>query len=390
MTEIGVHQRMSFCVLLLIAVASLLTACGGSDHSDREAVALALTDAAPPDLVPEQAGGAVGFTHFVFEQVGDRVVTSLVEGPRGPQVRVPISFSELKKILESGLPVPPELEMNRDDLATLVEQLDTVRKSAERYRDVRVALADGFIQVGGVVPNMGAHFIHPGRVIDGVLNVKKPEIMLYDRDDSGGWRLVGTSFVLPRKAPLTPEGSAGDEHPDGFAGLLDNWHVHYELCTFPDGQFRTLNEAACETEGGVHAPSFGWMIHAWVLDDNPLGVFSMWNPNVPPLVGEEEVRAARAQAGPISSGTVNATIQNFEHKSIEIAEGESIAWVNADGVPHSVTSGSGGAASGVFDSKLFGPGQSFTKQFDQAGTFAFTCTIHPQMNGTVIVKQGDS
>ena len=316
------------------------------------------------------------------------MVTSLVEGPRGPQVRVPISFAALAKLLDSGEAPPAELGMNRDELAKLVTQLQTVQSATKKYRDVDAALSDGYVQVGGMVPNMGAHFIHEGRVNDGVLNLQEPEIVLYDREVSGRWRLVGTSFVLPREdIPSASIQGVGDDHPEGFAGPLDNWHVHYQLCTFPNGQFRTLSEEACQAGGGDFTPSFGWMIHAWVHDENPLGVFSMWNPNVPPIfLGEEGIRSSRRAERNQLDGSLDVTIQNFAHGPKEIGVRDSITWLNADGVPHTVTSGSAGIGDGGFDSAMFGPGQTFTYQFDQAGSFAFTCTIHPQMNGTVIVK----
>ena len=38
------------------------------------------TDAAPPAQAPALPGGAIGFSHYVFEQVGGNVVTTLVEG----------------------------------------------------------------------------------------------------------------------------------------------------------------------------------------------------------------------------------------------------------------------------------------------------------------------
>lgn len=147
-----------------------MAGCGGNGPNHN--VSGALTDAAPPDRMPEHPGGSLGFSHFVFEQVGDQVVTSLVEGPLLSQVRVPVSFPRMMQILKSSDPIPEELQMTRLELARLVKQLDSVRIATERYRDVDVALADGFVQVGGVVPNMGAHFIHEGRVNDGVLNVE--------------------------------------------------------------------------------------------------------------------------------------------------------------------------------------------------------------------------
>ena len=316
------------------------------------------------------------------------MVTSLVEGPRGPQVRVPVSLAGLKLALGSGEPVPESLQMNRSELAQLVDQLESVRAATEKYRDNKVALADGYVQIGGAVPNMGAHFIHPGRVNDGVLNVDEPEIVLYHRDETGAWRLSGTAFILPRTTePSAATKTVGNDHPEGFAGPLDNWHVHYQLCTFQDGQFQTLSEEACEERGGLFVQSFGWMIHAWVHDDNPLGVFSMWNPNVPPLaVGSTGIRLTREMESQTIEGEVGLTIENFGHSTREIKAGDAVTWLNADGVPHTVTSDTGGVDTGLFDSLHFGPGQTFTYRFEEAGSFAYTCTIHPQMNGLIIVK----
>ena len=379
-------QIKHYSAVGLCGLGFLIAACGGVGPQDD--ISVASTDAAPPDRMPEQPGGSFGFSHFVFEQVDDRVVTSLVEGPRGPQVRVPISFPGLVQLLKSGAPIPDELQMNRLGLARLVEQLDSVRTATQKYRDVNAALADGYVQVGGVVPNMGAHFIHEERVKDGVLNVEEPEIVLYDRDQGGQWRLVGTAFVLPREAdPLSVVEATGDDHPGRFEGPLDNWHVHYQLCTLPNGGFRTLSQEACEGRNGIFTPSFGWMIHAWVHDDNPLGVFSVWNPNVPPLaLGSRGIRLTRNADRRSIEGTFSLTVQNFAHSTIEIKTGESVSWINADGVPHTVTSGSNGVPEALFDSSQIGPGQVFTRRFDEAGTVAFTCTIHPQMNGTIIVK----
>ena len=207
----------------------MISACGGhEDGSDstgaeqttaQEAVAaitvlsapaniditLPLTDASPPGNIPNLPSGAFGYSHYVFEKVGDRVVTTLVEGPRQEQVRVPVSYMRIKELNESGGPTD-QLLMSREELATLVQQLDTVRASTEKYRDLGTALKDGFIQVTAEVPNMGAHFVHLDRSLDGVFDPSQPEILMYMRDATGEWELVGTSFVLPTQL-------AGTDHP---------------------------------------------------------------------------------------------------------------------------------------------------------------------------------
>ena len=69
------------------------------------------TDAAPPDETPQDPGGSIGFSRYVFERVGDGVLTTLVEGPRDGQVRAPVSYEQLKKLRDEGAP-PADLRMS--------------------------------------------------------------------------------------------------------------------------------------------------------------------------------------------------------------------------------------------------------------------------------------
>ena len=362
------------------AGAAEAVAAAASSETVESAIAQATSDAAPPDLVPELPGGASGFSHFVFELVGDELITSLVEGPAGQQVRVPISYQQLKALAASGAEPPEELQMTREELTLLVAQLDAVRAATEKYADISVALADGYRQTTGEVPNMGAHFNHTGRILDGVFNPEEPEILMYSRDEDGQWELVATSYVLPRQ-------TFGDDHPEGFAGPLDNWHVHYALCLGAGG-VRTASASDCRANGGFFLSSYGWMIHAWVWTDNPLGTFSMWNPNIAPVMSDEGVRTTRTRAPEdLGDGSSFVVIENFEHSTLSISAGEAVVWANADGVVHTITSGSSGVADGGFDSGLVGPGQAYTQRFDTPGAYAFTCTLHPAMNGTVIVTE---
>ena len=348
--------------------------------SDEPFIPTELSDASPPPDQPDRASGSFGFSHYVFEEVGGEVLTTLVEGPREGQVRSPISYLALKRLYDEGELLPNELQMSREELGGLLRQLDTVRDAAEKYHDIEEALAEGYVQLSDDVPNMGAHFTSPERVLDGVFDPSEPEILLYSREDGDSWRLTGTAFIL-----LTQQ--VGQDHPDAFAGPLDNWHVHYSLCTGPlVSSSRSSTAEECEAEGGTWVPSFGWMIHAWVVVDNPLGVFSMWNPNVPPVAQASDVRQAVSTA--ISQeGTVNLTIENFGHLEARLEVGQIVVWTTVDGVPHTVTSDSRGVAEGSFDSGYIAPGQSFALRFDRPGEYPYVCTLHPFMTGTVIVGQ---
>ena len=304
------------------------------------------------------------------------MVTTLVEGPVGEQVRARVSYQQLKIIYEDGR-TPDGLDISHEEFGELIGQLDTVREATVKYQDIQVALGEGFLQTTEDVPNMGAHFIHPIRALDGQFNPAEPEILLYTGSEFG-WRLVGTSFVLPRE-------QVGDEHPETFFGPLDNWHIHYSLCTGPNANSRSTTPEQCADENGVWLPSYGWMIHAWVWDENPMGVFSMWNPSVPPIVSTDELREANDAFVPVEGASV-ATIENFSYAPTEVGVGETLTWTNVDGVPHTVTAGLDGEAVD-FDSGLIGPGQSFAVRFDQPGLYPFACALHPSMTGAVFVGQ---
>ena len=78
----------------------------------------------PGNLDPS-AGGAPGFTRYVFRQTSAGVVPTLVEGPIGPQFRcqdedLPCSYLELKELLESNSLIPEEMGLSREELTKLV------------------------------------------------------------------------------------------------------------------------------------------------------------------------------------------------------------------------------------------------------------------------------
>ena len=205
-------------------------------------------------------GGAYGFSHYFFEEVGGQVITTLVEGPAGEQVRSNLSYLQLKHLYEQGQPPPEELRMTREELGVLVGQLDTVRQATRKYQELEVALDDGYRVSPEQTPNMGAHFYNQKLINDGVFNPAEPEFLLYIRDEADEWELVGTGFLL---ATLL----VGEDHPDAFAGPLDNWHVHYSLCLGGrDGTHSTTAEE-CQEQRGNFRPSAGWMIHTYVWVD---------------------------------------------------------------------------------------------------------------------------
>jgi len=71
---------------------------------------------------------------------------------------------------------------------------------------------------------------------------------------------------------------------------------------------------------------------------------------------------------------------------ITIHKDESVTWQNQDSAFHSVTSGTYDLPTDLFDSGHLDPYQYFSVTFDEAGTFDYFCTLHPWMEGQIIVE----
>jgi len=71
----------------------------------------------------------------------------------------------------------------------------------------------------------------------------------------------------------------------------------------------------------------------------------------------------------------------FSPATVTIQVGDSVTWTNDDSTAHTATAGGG-----AFDTGSLGNGESATVTFDTAGTFAYVCSIHPQMTGSVVAE----
>ncbi len=90
-----------------------------------------------------------------------------------------------------------------------------------------------------------------------------------------------------------------------------------------------------------------------------------------------------APAAPTASGAAAVTMQNiaFTPAVISVKVGQTVKWTNDDSVDHNVTATSGA----TFKSDTFGKGGTFTWKADKAGTVSYVCTIHPGMDGKIVV-----
>ncbi len=85
--------------------------------------------------------------------------------------------------------------------------------------------------------------------------------------------------------------------------------------------------------------------------------------------------------GQAAGEVVDIADNAFSPDSLEISVGDTVQWTNMDAVPHTVTFADGP------DSGQLTTGTTFSHTFDEAGEFSYTCTIHPSMQGTVVVSE---
>jgi plastocyanin len=73
---------------------------------------------------------------------------------------------------------------------------------------------------------------------------------------------------------------------------------------------------------------------------------------------------------------------SYSPKVVTVAHGTTVMWMNVDTIAHTSTS-----TTGLWDSGPVAPGASFSRQFNDVGTFPYFCTIHGMIqSGTVNVQ----
>jgi len=125
-----------------------------------------------------------------------------------------------------------------------------------------------------------------------------------------------------------------------------------------------------------HITSFGIATLAFAITGFTAGAIAGDNP----AISSSQVAAA-------GSETLAADIKTFQFKPkvIEVHAGATVTWTNQDNIEHTITSGTPEAPGGAFASEAFGKGKSFTATFDKPGEYAYFCSKHKSMHGTVKV-----
>ena len=72
-------------------------------------------------------------------------------------------------------------------------------------------------------------------------------------------------------------------------------------------------------------------------------------------------------------------------ESVQIDAGTEVTWTNEDSAPHTATADDD-ARRESFDTKVLKQDASGAVTFDEPGTYAYICDLHPFMKGTVVVR----
>ncbi|MEX2447316.1 MAG: cupredoxin family copper-binding protein [Solirubrobacterales bacterium] len=102
-----------------------------------------------------------------------------------------------------------------------------------------------------------------------------------------------------------------------------------------------------------------------------------------PDAGEDSGGSTPAPSGDAArSEKVEIVEFAYDPDPVRIEEGGKVIWINRDSDPHTAT-----AEDGSFDTGVLEEGKLGSESFKQPGTYAYICSIHPQMKGTVEVVE---
>lgn len=138
------------------------------------------------------------------------------------------------------------------------DPLEELRDATEAYQQVSAAQAAGYAALGPCVATpagaMGIHYVN-NALVDGTVNPRQPEALLYAPTASGGRELLGAEFVV----------------------AADAWDASNSAApTFAGQSFEDHRAPAAR-----HGLPFGhYDLHVWAWRNNPSGLYAPFNPTV--------------------------------------------------------------------------------------------------------------
>jgi plastocyanin len=86
-------------------------------------------------------------------------------------------------------------------------------------------------------------------------------------------------------------------------------------------------------------------------------------------------------AAPDAPAVVGIDNFTFNPRQLTVKAGATVSWTNEDDIPHTIA-----AVNREFKSKALDTGDAYSFTFTTPGTFAYFCSLHPHMTGTIVVE----
>ncbi len=162
-----------------------------------------------------------------------------------------------------------------EDLARADAILKQLRAGVEKYKNYRVALADGYQIFLPNLPQRQYHFTNykNGFLEAFVFDPARPTSLLYKKT-ADGYQLVGAMYTMPKNA-------TEDQLNKRVPLSVTSWYQHVNLCMPQKGQGARADwtkfglagsistPEACAAAGGNFFPViFGWMVHVYPFEDS--------------------------------------------------------------------------------------------------------------------------
>lgn len=168
-----------------------------------------------------------------------------------------------------------------EDQARAEELVKTLRPAIERYKDYRVAIADGYRPFLPNIPQPQYHFTNywHGFLEAFAFDPARPTSLLYKKTRDG-YQLIGAMYTMPKN-------STEDQLNERVPLSVATWHLHVNLCMPPKGAGARADwtkfglagsiatKEACDEASGRFTPSiFGWMVHVYPFETSPEKVWA--------------------------------------------------------------------------------------------------------------------
>ena len=103
------------------------------------------------------------------------------------------------------------------------------------------------------------------------------------------------------------------------------------------------------------------------------------------LAAPSRLPALDAVAASAAAPAQQVTISNFTFApaTVEVAAGTRLVWKNEDDTPHAVVGADGGSP---IHSPALDTDDEYGVVFSAPGTYRYFCSLHPHMQGTVVVR----